>query len=96
MHLSFESIDLIVPQPSAFVLHKLLLSDERRNDSDKRLKDLRTAIELGQYLLTKEYERNRLIDVFNTIPLKWQSTILKVSQKADVQIYQFLTKIKSR
>ena len=44
---------ITVPEPSAFVLHKLLLSSKRKR-TEKREKDLRTAIDLGEFLLQQK------------------------------------------
>lgn len=38
----FYDINLVVPEPAAFVLHKFIVSDRRQNQT-KREKDIKTA-----------------------------------------------------
>ncbi len=67
-----------VPQPAAFVLHKLIVST-RRKETAKKNKDLETAVNLLEFLYTKPAEVNRIKSILRTIPNGWKRTILSVS-----------------
>ncbi len=87
--ISVEGIQVTVPQPAAFVLHKFLLS-VKRSDGIKQEKDLRTAIELGEFLLSQKDESQRLVSIFNSLPARWKKVILSVTEKDSPSIYKIL------
>ncbi len=80
MEVLVDEDKITVPEPSAFVLHKLLLSF-KRNRTEKREKDLRTAIDLGEFLLHKEDQRVQIKEIFESFPRPWKRDILKVIEK---------------
>jgi hypothetical protein len=71
-----------VPNPSAFLLHKLFIAvrSERRN---KREKDIRQAIYTGKYILTEESEIVRLSGLWGGLKGKWKTRIRQSLAKAE-------------
>ncbi|MGZ5468746.1 MAG: GSU2403 family nucleotidyltransferase fold protein [Candidatus Aminicenantales bacterium] len=71
-----------VPSPSAFLLHKLFLAarPERR---DKKEKDIRQAVYVGQYALTERTEKARLLSLWSGLPKKWRALIRRSLVKAE-------------
>ncbi len=65
-----------VPSPSAFLLHKLFLAarSERRN---KKEKDIKQAVYVGQYALAEKPETARLLALWEGLPRKWRALIRK-------------------
>jgi hypothetical protein len=70
-------VEFMVPEPSAFILLKFLVSTKRKN-SKKREKDLKTAAELGAYLITRSDQRSKLKSAFSSMHKNWQKTLLGV------------------
>jgi hypothetical protein len=85
----YNGIDITVPEPSAFVLHKLQLSS-KRNKPDKKIKDLETAAGLGEYLITLPEETDKIKIIFKTLPGKWKKEILSIAKANSKGIYDFL------
>lgn len=77
---TYENLLLKVPEPAAFTLHKLIIS-ERRLKKEKADKDLEMAVGLLEFLYTKPKEVARIKSILRTIPKKWLGTILSVSKK---------------
>jgi len=63
-----------VPHPANFALQKLLICSHRR-DSGKKQKDRDAAIAILHTLMRKKKKRT-VIEVFCSLPLKWQKRIL--------------------
>jgi len=58
MKASYNGVSINVPEPTAYVLHKFIVSDRRKNQF-KREKDIETARQLGEYLLEKADQKKR-------------------------------------
>jgi len=71
-----QGIRARVPSPSAFLLYKLFLAarPERR---DKKEKDIKQAVFIGQYALTEKPETARLLTLWEGLPRKWKSLVRK-------------------
>ena len=87
----YKDIPVKVPEPSAFVLLKYLISTKRKESSKKR-KDLDTANLLGNFLLNNSNERSKLKIVFNSMPKRWQSKTLTVIKSYSHDLYELLQK----
>jgi len=76
-----QGIRARVPSPSAFLLHKLFLAThpERR---DKKEKDIKQAVFIGQYALTEKPETLRLLALWGGLPKKWKALIRQSLVKA--------------
>lgn len=83
---NYEGIDLCMPHPAAFVLHKLIVSG-RRPKPDKALKDLTQALELADALIglgRAEELRSR----FKGMPVGWRKLVLgavKAAKRPDLE-----------
>ncbi len=76
---TFNGLEINVPHPVNFGLHKLIISQRRRNE-DKRLKDLGAALSV----LNLHIERkggDELIEVFERISQKQRRKILKLLEE---------------
>lgn len=69
-----------VPAPVRFCLHKLIIA-QRRKKLDKRLKDWQQAIYTSTIVDKKE-----MLDLFRSLPRKWQQTILRTLEKAELEL----------
>ena len=87
--MSYKGISLNVPEPTAYVLHKFIISD-RRKKSSKREKDIETACQLGVYLLEHENQRHKMREMFSHMPEKWKRELLRIVKDASEKISAFL------
>ncbi len=69
-------IKILVPNPTNFCLHKLIIASRRRN-IDKSLKDLQQAICTSVILDSKEIQK-----LFISLPKKWKQAILRMLEKS--------------
>lgn len=88
----YNSFPVTVPQPAAFVLHKLLIS-ERRNNSAKKIKDRQTASQIGEYLLTQPKQQQLLVLIFSSFKPKWKKTVLNICKTVSESLFSFLNKV---
>ena len=70
-----EDFYVSLPHPANFALHKLIIF-QRRTKEDKATKDRNTAIEVLRALINKG-DSKIIRQVFDSIPKKWQSKIIK-------------------
>ena len=84
-----------VPEPSAFVLHKLLISPKRKNPGKKE-KDLMAAQSIGELCLQYDHHRKRLSEIFSALPKKWQQTIVGILKSLSPDMFSFLTADRER
>ncbi len=78
--ISYKGLQVRVPKPAVFALHKLIISARRLNQS-KQKSDLETAVGLLDFLYSRPNEIARIKSVLRTLPHKWVKTILSVSEK---------------
>ncbi len=76
-----EDFYVTLPHPANFALHKLIIF-QRRLKQDKAVKDRNVAIEILKPLIAKG-ESSIIKDVFNSIPKKWQSKIIRGLREAE-------------
>ena len=89
LEIKYEHLNIRLPEPAAFVLHKHIIS-ERRLNVDKRNKDKQSAIELGKFLLSLPNQREKLIEVFSGMPKKWQKNLLSILAQYHIEMHDFL------
>jgi hypothetical protein len=94
MKTSYSGISINVPEPAAYVLHKFIVSD-RRKKPFKREKDIETARQLGEYLLDQESQKNKMREVYLTMPEKWKKDLIKIVKGTSEKIYTFLNSIRN-
>lgn len=77
--IEMEGLAIRVPHPTAFSLHKLLISTRRKTDA-KLLKEQREAFHVMDALVEKG-EEETLKDMFRKLPVKWQKKIMDALRK---------------
>ena len=65
-----EGIEINIPEPSAFFIHKLLIVKNRKN-KEKKLKDLEQIM-----CLIETVKKEDIKKIFNTLPKGWQRDII--------------------
>ena len=89
--MEYENITVIVPEPSAYVLHKFIIQ-ERRVSKEKQKRDLSSAKEIGEFLLQNRSQQKKLKEIFNSLPVKWKELLLRVLKINSKLLYDFLLK----
>ena len=84
-----ENITLWLPEPEAYFLQKILTSEKRKNKAKKN-RDLSTAKIIGELCLRKEVHHSKMKIIFNSLPLKWQKTILNILKELSFDLYDYL------
>jgi hypothetical protein len=80
-----------VPEPAAYVLHKLIVY-ERRRKKEKRERDLAAAKAIGEFLLRDSHQRVRISEIFRDLPKKWKKKILVNSKEHLPPLYELQSK----
>jgi hypothetical protein len=83
----FRDISIRLPEPEAFALHKLIVS-QRRRKVEKREKDLAAASGLFDYFATKEKHRKRLKEILDEFPRGWRKRIDEALKKSGLELPQ--------
>lgn len=84
-----ENITLWLPEPGAFFLQKILTSEKRKNES-KKTRDLSTAKIIGELCLCTEDHNSTMKIIFDSLPIKWQKTILHILKELSFDLYNYL------
>jgi hypothetical protein len=91
IHLKVSGIEIILPHPANFALHKLIISGRRAN-KDKSAKDDQAARLILQALLDKG-EKDSIKKAFDRVPPKWQKKITqglkKTGQKEVLELVSY-------
>jgi len=74
MTVQYKEISLNVPEPEAFALHKLIVS-QRRGNPDKKAKDTETVMGMFQFFKGKEQHIRRLHQIIEEMPKGWHKKI---------------------
>lgn len=75
IHTHVAGIELTLPHPANFAIHKLIVSLRRKN-MDKRDKDQKMALEIAKALIAKG-ETAALKTAYDSISKKWQTKLSK-------------------
>jgi len=78
-----------VPEPAAYVLHKFIVF-ELRNQEAKQERDLYSAKAITEFLIGNDNQNQKLVNIFYSLPLKWQKKILKNTKLHYKSLYDFL------
>ena len=73
--IEFYSLKIMVPQPAAFVINKLITSQRRKNKW-KQQKDRITAKEFGEYILNDPEQKALLKDIFKSLNPRLRMSLL--------------------
>lgn len=87
--MTHNSIALRLPEPEAYLLHKILISPKRQ-DMAKREKDLMAAKSIGELCLENEARRERLKIIYASLPKKWQRVISNILEPLSSDLFSFL------
>ena len=90
----FYEITVNVPEPSAYVINKLLTST-RRDSKDKMEKDLKSAKEVGEFILNDPYQKKLLITIFSSYGKKTRGIILDTAKKHSQKLYDHFCELSS-
>ena len=71
-----KNIIVTVPEPAAYILHKFIIY-ERRKKHEKKIRDLSSAKQIGEFLLKDKNQSKKILNIFHSLPKKWQKTILR-------------------
>ena len=77
---SCQGLQIKVPEPAAFAVHKLIVS-ARRPGKVKQQSDLETAVGLLEFLHTRPNEVARVKSILKSLPKKWLKATLSISEK---------------
>ncbi len=89
LQMEHNDISIWLPEPEAYVFHKILVSQKRKNTL-KRDKDLMAATNIGEVCLQYRHRRIRMKSIFHAMPQKWRKKILNVLKQLSPEIYSFL------
>ena len=70
-----KDIQINIPSPEAFALHKFIISQRRKNNA-KAGKDISMAKAIGDLCLNSDIHKEKLNMIFSSLPPKWQRKIL--------------------
>ena len=74
----FQSINVRLPHPANFAIHKLLISGQRHSDKAERDRDQAIAV---VWAWESAGESARLQTVFSGLPAKWKTPITRAIEK---------------
>ncbi|MBN2546073.1 MAG: hypothetical protein JXB50_09775 [Spirochaetes bacterium] len=87
--IEYEGMQVQTAEPSAFTLHKYIVSG-RRLKEEKAIKDLETAKEMSNFLLTIEEEKEKMKNIFKSLPEGWKKSIIEVVKEEHKELHEFL------
>lgn len=93
MEMKYLDMTIRIPEPAVYVLHKFIIF-KIRNREAKKERDLFAAKDIGEFLLTIDSQKEKLYKIFNSLPFKWQRTILRNTKNYSKMIYDLLSDIK--
>jgi len=82
-------LKVTLPEPAAFVLHKFIIF-ERREKEEKMVRDLNAAKNIGGFLLKDTKQKNKLKEIFKSLPKKWKRRIEKNTKENLPSLHDFL------
>lgn len=85
--ISYEGLQIRVPDPAVFALHKLIISARRLNKA-KQKTDLEMGVGLLDFLYARPSEVARIRSILRTMPKKWLAAVLSISEKHSPRLNQ--------
>ena len=93
MKIEVDNFTLTLPHPAAFALQKLIISWGRPKE-EKRLKERQEGIRILNSLITKG-ETDSVINILNTFPRRWKSSILRALELSDaMDLFKIVSQVK--
>ncbi len=83
MTVEYKELTLNIPEPEAFALHKLIVS-QRRINPEKKTKDTDTTRGMFQFFKGKDHHVKRLYQIIEEIPKGWQKKINNALQATGI------------
>ncbi len=74
MTVQYGGLELSVPEPEAFTLHKLLVADLRK-DPEKKRKDLEAAVGMLQFIQEDDSRLERIRKIYSEFPPGWRKKV---------------------
>lgn len=90
-----SQVTITLPEPAAYVLHKFIIQEKRKN-KEKQKRDLSAAKKIGEFLLRNKTQRKKLLEIFFSLPKKWQAKIIRNVKANSQPIFDFLSKKEKR
>lgn len=78
--ISYGDIEVTVPEPTVFAVHKLIISD-RRKKQDKKERDLEAAMGILDWVFEQPGELKKLKLILKALPKKWLENIVSISDR---------------
>ena len=82
--MDYKGLKIKVPHPVYFAIHKLIISQRRQKKSDKKLRDVRQALEVMKVLIQRG-EKQKLADAITTLTKKQKGYISKALQSIEAK-----------
>jgi hypothetical protein len=87
MTVQYKELTLNIPEPEAFALHKLIVS-QRRRKHEKRDKDIEAARGMFQFFKGKDHHIKRLQELIVDMPKGWQKKIADALKSTGIVLPQ--------
>ena len=94
LSVKYEGLEVRVPDPAVFALHKLIVSS-RRAKAEKRAKDLEAAIGLLDFLWDRPGEIERMKKIVGSMPQTWRTLIRSVADKHYPPVSQMIKSVET-
>ena len=85
VEMSYKGFKVRVPEPGAFIILKLLTSEKRENPA-KRERDVSTAVQLTDFILSNRVQTDKFKEIWASLPNRWQSTVLRIVARVPSQL----------
>ncbi|MFC1771099.1 GSU2403 family nucleotidyltransferase fold protein [Candidatus Margulisiibacteriota bacterium] len=92
IRIKYENMSILVPEPTAFTLHKYLLSSLRQKEDNKAAKDLETANEMAIFLVKIKSQVIKLKELFQYLPKTWQKKLIRIINDNNSILHDLLNK----
>ena len=86
----YSNLKVRVPEPAAYVINKFIVSGCRDNQL-KAAKDLKSAKELGEYILSDKVQRELLQSIYSEYSTNTKKKIVDIVRVNSDKIYNVLT-----
>lgn len=91
LKLNYSFVNLVVPEPTVFVLLKFLISMKRK-DQTKINKDIATAVELSEFLVNLPDQVKKFERYFQEMPRKWRKKLLNITENKCPDLFEIICK----
>lgn len=89
---SWKDLQIKVPEPAAFSIHKLIISG-RRLKKDKRVRDVEAAIGILDYIFTQRDEWIKLGNILKIFPKSWLKNLVSIAERTYPRLVEEIERI---